>query len=87
MEKIVLEVSDDLARQLIAYQDRLNEIFLLGLNQVKIQEALMLYKRGVVSFQRAAELAGLPLAEMVQQARATGVKPRYSEDMAQEELQ
>jgi predicted HTH domain antitoxin len=87
MEKIVLEVSDDLARQLAAYQDRLNEIFLLGLNQVKIQEALMLYKRGVVSFQRSAELAGLPLAEMVQQARAAGVKPRYSESMAQEELQ
>ncbi len=87
MEKIVLEVSDDLARQLTAYQDRLNEIFLLGLNQVKIQEALLLYRRGLVSFQRAAELAGLPLAEMVQQARATGVKPHYSEDMVEEELQ
>jgi hypothetical protein len=32
----------------------------LGLSQLKAQEALALHTRGIVSFARAAEIAGLP---------------------------
>jgi len=53
---------------------------------MKIQESLVLYKRGLVSFGRAAELAGLPEQEMMCQARAFGVRPSWSEKMVEEEL-
>jgi predicted HTH domain antitoxin len=68
------------------YKDKLGELLLLGLTQMKIQESLYLYKRGLASFARAAELAGLPLEEMMWQARANGVEPRWSEKMVEEEL-
>lgn len=86
MEKIVIEVPDELAQEFKQYQDRLREVLLLGLLQLKVQEALLLYNRGLVSFSRAAELAGLSRQEMIYQARAFGVQPRWSEQMAQEEL-
>lgn len=86
MQQMVIELSDELARQVGPYQDRLQELMLLGLTQLKVQEALVLYSRGVVTFARAAEIAGLALPEMVRQARAAGVSPRWSEDMAAEEL-
>ncbi len=86
MEKITIEVPDELAQEFKLNQDRLREVLLLGLHQLKIQEALVLYSRGVVSFSRAAELAGLSRQEMIRQARAAGITPRWSERMTQEEL-
>ena len=72
--------------ELEAYKDRLSELLLLGLSQVKIQEALLLYQRGLVSIGRAAELADLTEQEMVHQARVVGIQPRWSETQVQEEL-
>jgi predicted HTH domain antitoxin len=86
MEKFTLEVSGEISDRLRPYQDKLGELVLLGLQQLKIQEALLLYTRGLVSFGRAAELAGLPEKEMIRQARAAGVEPRWSKDMFEEEL-
>ncbi len=86
MEKLVVELSDEQAQQVEPYRGRLKELLLLGLSQVKVQEALLLYSRGLVSFARAAELAGLSRPEMTRQARAFGTKPRWSEAMAREEL-
>jgi hypothetical protein len=85
MGKTVIEISDDKLAKLEPYKDRLGELLLLGLSQIKIQEALLLYQRGLVSFGRAAELAGLSEQEMIRQARAFGVVPRWSEKMAEEE--
>jgi predicted HTH domain antitoxin len=45
-----------------------------------------LYKRGLVSFGRAAELAGLSQKELMRQARANGIEPRWSEKMVEDEL-
>ena len=87
MEKIVIEIPDELVQEFKPYQDKLRELILLGLHQLKIQEALMLYGQGVISFSRAAELAGLPVQEMSRQARAFGVRPRWSEQMVREELE
>ncbi len=64
----------------------LREVLLLGLRQLRINEALLLYKQGVVSFGRAAELAKLSRQDMIQQARVAGVEPRWSEDMLRAEL-
>jgi len=86
MEKITVEIPDQLAQEFELHRDRLRELILLGLLQLKVQEALLLYGRGLVSFARAAELAGLSRPEMIRQARAFGVQPRWSERMAQEEL-
>ncbi|NTU62331.1 MAG: antitoxin [Chloroflexi bacterium] len=86
MQKMIVEVPDEVVAQLKPYQDRLPELMLLGLHQVKAQEALLLYNRGLISFARAAELAGLSRSEMIGQARAAGIKPRWSEQMVHEEL-
>jgi len=85
MAKATIEISDDKLAELEPYKDRLGELLLLGLSQVKIQEFLLLYQRGLVSFGRAAELAGLTQQEMIRQARAFGVFPRWSEKTAEEE--
>ena len=86
MGKTMVEIPDERLKDLEAYKDRLGELLLLGLSQIRIQESLVLYKRGLVSFGRAAELAGLPEQEMMYQARAFGVQPRWSEKMVAEEL-
>jgi len=86
VKQVVLELSDDLIRQVGPYQSRLQELVLLGLAQLKAQEALTLYTRGIVSFARATEIAGLPRPEMIRQARALGIYPRWSEQMVEEEL-
>lgn len=85
MAKTIVEISDEKLAELESYKDRLGELLLLGLSQIKIQEALLLYQRGLVSFGRAAELTGLSEQEMVRQAKAFGVFPRWSEKMAEEE--
>jgi predicted HTH domain antitoxin len=86
MEKFTLEISEATAEKLQPYRDKLPELVLLGLQQLKIQEALLLYSRGLVSFGRAAEVAGISEEEMIRQAHAVGVQPRWSETMPQEEL-
>jgi len=86
MGKTMVEIPDERLKDLEAYKDRLGELLLLGLSQIRIQESLVLYKRGLVSFGRAAELAGLPEQEMMYQARAFGVQARWSEKMVEEEL-
>ena len=85
MAKTIVEISDEKLAELESYKDRLGELLLLGLSQIKIQEVLLLYQRGMVSFGRAAELTGLSEQEMVRQAKAFGVFPRWSEKMAEEE--
>lgn len=86
MEKLTFEIPDDLAGQLQPYQDRLKEVMALGLLQLKTQEALTLYSRGLVSLERAAEIAGVTRNEIVRQARAQGLQPQWSEEMAQADL-
>ncbi|NUO80083.1 UPF0175 family protein [candidate division KSB1 bacterium] len=87
METLQLEVPIEFSAKLLPYRDRLPEVLLLGLQQLKIQEALLLYSRGLVSFGRAAELSGLPEREMIRHARASGMQPRWTEELAKEELQ
>lgn len=86
MAKTTVEIPDQKMAELEAYKDRLGELLLLGLSQVKIQEALLLYQRGLVSIGRAAELADLTEQEMVHQAQVVGIQPRWSKTQVQEEL-
>ena len=86
MEHITLEIPDELASELHIDQARVKELVLLGFSQLKIQEALTLYKRGIVSFGRAAEIAGLSERELVRHARTYAIRPRWDEEMRREEL-
>ncbi len=86
MTQITFDLPDELMREIDPYRGRIQELVLLGLAQLKAQEALALYTRGVVSFARAAEIAGLTRPEMIRQARAFGIRPRWSEQMAEEEM-
>jgi hypothetical protein len=86
MAKATVEIPDDRFVQLDKYKDRLGELLLLGLSQVKIHESLYLYKQGLVSFGRASELAGITQHELMRHAKANGIQPRWSEKMVKEEL-
>lgn len=50
MGKTMVEIPDERLKELEASEDRLGELLLLGLSQVRIQESLVLYRRGLVSF-------------------------------------
>jgi predicted HTH domain antitoxin len=86
MEKIEIDIPDELAGQLKPYHGRLQDVLVLGLRQVKIDEALALYDRGLISFGRAVELAGVRREELVREARMAGVRSRWTEDTVREEL-
>jgi hypothetical protein len=60
MTQVVLELTDDLARQMGPYQGRLQGLLLLGLSPRKTQEAQTLYTRGIVSFARGRDRWPLP---------------------------
>ena len=86
MAKATVEIPDEKFAELRKYGDKLGELLLLGLSQMKIEEALLLYQKNLVSFGRGAELAGLSQEDMMRQARARGIEPHWSEKMIEEEL-
>lgn len=81
-----VDIPEELIHDFDGHRDQLREVILLGLRQLKINETLFLYKQGIVSFGRAAELAGLSRQDMTQQARAAGIEPRWSDEMLRAEL-
>ncbi len=86
MKTITFELPQHFDADLQKYQDRAQEAFLLGIRQLKIQEALYLYSNQLVTIGRAAEMAGVSQQEIIRHAHAAGLKPHYSAEMASEEL-
>lgn len=86
MERVTLEIPDELAKELRIDQARVKELVLLGFSQLKIQEALSLYQRGIVTFGRAAEIASVSQRELVRHARANAIRPHWDEEMLKEEF-
>jgi len=86
MVKTTITISDERFKDLEPYHDRFNELLLLGLSQLKIQEALCIYQRGIISLGRAAEMAGVSKQIMMHQAQAVGIHPCWNENMIEEEL-
>ncbi len=86
MAQTTVDIPDERLADLEAYKAKLGELLLLGLSQVKIQEALLLYKRGLVSLGRAAELAGISKRDMIRHARAADIEPAWSASQIEEEL-
>lgn len=86
MQKIEIDLPDELAEALRTNPGRIGDVVALGLRQIKIVEALTLYQRDAVSFGRAVEIAGISREELIRQARAAGIHPRWTDDTLREEL-
>lgn len=86
MRTLTLEVSESLLDELRPYRDNLDDLLVVGLRQVKLENALALFKRGDVSLWKAARMAGVSLREMTQYAVAHGLRPAVDEETIAEEL-
>lgn len=86
MSKVTIEVPERLSKALKGYEGNLTDLLAVGLKEVKIQQALSLFKQGGISLWRAASLADVSLREMTVHAVAQGLKPKIDEKMKEEEL-
>jgi predicted HTH domain antitoxin len=64
----------------------LHEVIRLGIYQLKILEALEIYKAGHRSIGYAAEKMGVSKRDLVREARSRGIEPPFDEEIVQEEL-
>ncbi len=74
----VMEDLEELAR--LERRDKaevVREILVEGVRERRIEAALRLYREGKVTLWKAAELAGLSLWEMVEEAGRRGVEVQY----------
>jgi predicted HTH domain antitoxin len=86
MSKITIDIPQRLSEEIKGYENSLTELLAIGLKEVKIQQALALFKQGNISLWRAASLANVSLREMTTHAVAQGLKPKIDEKMKEEEL-
>lgn len=86
METLKVEVPESLYKEVVAYGPDLAELLRLGLRQVKMEQALGLFRQGGISLWRAARLAGVSLREMTQYAAAQGLRAAADEETLREEL-
>ena len=86
METLKVEVPEALYKEVVAYGPDLAELLRLGLRQVKMEQALGLFRQGGISLWRAARLAGVSLREMTQYTAAQGLRATADEETLREEL-
>jgi predicted HTH domain antitoxin len=86
MSTITIAVPEDLSTQLEPYRDQLGDVLRVGLREIKMAQALALFKKGDLSLWKTARLAGVSLREMAQYAVAQGVRAVVDEQTLREEL-
>jgi predicted HTH domain antitoxin len=86
MEKLVIDVPEDLLQELQPYQDHVVDLLRLGLREMKMEQTLALFKKGDISLWKAARMAGVSLREMTQCAVAHGLRATCDEETLAEEL-
>jgi hypothetical protein len=64
----------------------LHEVIRLGIYQLKVQEALEIYKAGHGSIGYAAEKVGVSKRDLVREARSRGIEPPFDDEIIHEEL-
>lgn len=85
---VQIEVSDTLFQKYnLADSSYVEQVIRLGLQQIRLEEALVMYRRGLLSIWKAATMAGLPLREMIAQASARGYEPEIDDEMLAEDMQ
>ena len=87
MSKVTIDFNEEVLKGFDFNNEKaIKHIFELGLTQLKIDQAIRLYKQGGMSIGYAAQLAGIPKQEMFRQARVRGIEPSFSEQTLREEL-
>ena len=86
MSTITIAIPDDLSAQLEPYRDQLDNVLRVGLREIKIAQALVLYKQGDLSLWKTARLAGVSLREMIQYAVAQGVRAVADDETVRDEF-
>ena len=86
LETLTVSVPEALMKEIAPDRGELAELLRLGLRQVKMEQALALYKQGGISIWRAARLAGVSLREMTQYAAAQGLRAIVDDETLREEL-
>lgn len=87
-EKITLEIPAELADELrSAGQSFTTDLLQRGLRDLHIEQALLRYREGGISFGAAAELAGVSQSELATQAYARGMQPSFSDVSLAEDTQ
>ena len=85
---ITVEVSDEILKAIPTIdEDAIPGLIELGAKQMRIEQALAIFKEGKISIWSASRIAGLPLREMIAHASARGFKPFFNDDMIAEELE
>lgn len=87
MTRLTVIVPDELSKKLKPYQDNLADLIAIGLKEVKIQQALSLFKEGKLSLWKAARMSNVSLREMISHAVAQGLRPPIDNLMLKEELE
>ena len=82
----MVEVPEGLVKELEAYKGNLGEILVLDLRQIKMQQALVLFREARVSLWKAARIAGVSLREMTQYAVSQGLRATCDDKTLEEEL-
>ena len=86
MKTVTFRLPDYLAETLPAEESLLCEILNFGLKQFRIERAVKRYKKGGVSLEKAAELAGIPIREMISIAYAHVLEPIYDESLVKSRI-
>ncbi len=85
MGQISIEVPNELSNELSAYKGNLVELLALGLRQIKMQQALSLFREGGISLWRSARMADVSLREMTQYAVSQGLSATCDDQTLEEE--
>ncbi len=86
MPNVTITIPEDMVSELEPYREELGDLIRIGLREVKIEQALALFKRGGISLWRAARMAGVSRREMAQHAAAHGLRAEADEATIAEEL-
>ncbi|MSS70220.1 MAG: hypothetical protein EXS64_01895 [Candidatus Latescibacteria bacterium] len=86
MDTVTIQIPDELSKELEPYRDQLDEVLRIGLRELKMAQALGVYKKGGISLWKAARLAGVSRREMAQYAAAQGLQPPHDEEMIKEDV-
>ena len=86
MTRLSVTISEELSKEIKPYQDNIADLIAIGLKEMKIQQALSLFKEGNMSLWKAARMANVSLREMTSHAIAQGLQPPVDDLMLKEEL-
>ncbi len=86
MSTVTIAVPDELMAQLEPYRDQLDDLLRMGLREIKMAQALAIFKQGNISLWKAARLAGVSLREMTQYAVSQGLRPTVDDETLHEEV-